>query len=184
MQPAAVIIGTRHTFQVGGEDCPREHAEALRELLLNACRNWNLRGIAEEMSTEGLINYKGTKSVPFSVATTLGLPYRACDPTLSQRALAGIIGPGEVLIDAKMRGLSDDEAEKRLAVEEIKREGYWLCELQDQNVWPTLFVCGANHINRFKSLLDSAGLPAHVLVEDWTPKTTKGATVELNSHSR
>ena len=103
MQPAAVILGTRHTFQVGGEDCPREHAEALRELLINACRDWNLRGIAEEMSSEGLIKYKGLKSVPFSVSTTLGLPYRACDPTSSQRVWSGIIGPGEVLIDAKMQ---------------------------------------------------------------------------------
>ncbi len=171
MQFAAVIVGTRHTFQVGGEDCPREHAEALGEFLINACRNWNLHGIAEEMSSEGLFNYKAIKSVPFSVATALGLPYRACDPTLTQRALAGIVGSGEILIDAKMQGLDDDEAEQRLAVEEMKREGYWLRELQDQNVWPTLFVCGAIHVNRFKLLLDSTGFPAHVLVEDWGPET-------------
>lgn len=169
MQPAAVIIGTRHTFQVGGEDCPIECAEAFHELLLSVCRNWNLRGIAEEMSAEGLAKYKGARSIPSSVATTLGLPYRACDPTSSQRVLAGIVGPGEVLIDARMQGLSDDEAEKRLAAEEIKREKYWLRELQEHDVWPTLFVCGASHASRFKSLLDSAGFPAYVLVEDWAP---------------
>lgn len=71
-----------------------------------------------------------------------------------------------------MRGLSDDEAAKRLVAEEIKRENYWLRELKKQDVWPTLFVCGANHINRFKSLLDSVGRPAHALVEDWAPKKT------------
>ena len=169
MQPSAVIIGTRHTFQVGREDCPRKCAEALQKFLLSACRNWNLRGIAEEMSSEGLIKYKVTKSIPSSVAATLGLPYRACDPTSSQRVSAGIVGSGEVLIDAKMQGLSEDETARRLADEEIKRESYWLRELQEQDVWPTLFVCGAIHANRFKSLLDSAGLPALVLVENWAP---------------
>ena len=169
MKPAVIIIGTNHICQVGGEKCATEDAEALRNLLLTVCQNWNLRGIAEEMSSEGLANYNGNNSVPFRVATELALPHRYCDPTSPERVLSGITGPGEVRLDAQRQGLSEDETAKRLVAEEHKREQYWLRKLQEQNVWPTLFVCGAKHVSHFKLLLDSAGHLAHVFIEDWTP---------------
>jgi len=169
MQPSVVIVGTSHTYQAGGKDCPCEAADLLRALLLNVCRDWNLRGVAEEMNFEGLIRYKSTQSIPSQVATALQLPHRDCDPTSSERVRAGIIGSGEVLLDAQMNGLAQEETAERLTIEEVKREQYWLKELQEQGVWPILFVCGANHANRFKLLLDSAGHPAHTLIADWAP---------------
>lgn len=172
MQPSIVIVGTSHTFQAGGEDCSSEVADLLRAFLFDVCRDWNLRGIAEEMNTEGLIRYKSTQSIPSQVATALQLPHRDCDPTASERSRAGIIGSGEVLLDAQMNGLTQEETAERLTIEEIKREQYWIKKLQEQKVWPTLFVCGANHANRFKLLLDSAGHPAHTLVANWAPNTS------------
>ncbi|MCK9634819.1 MAG: hypothetical protein M0R41_00890 [Methylobacter tundripaludum] len=169
MQPSVVIVGTRHTYQAGGKNCANENAELLRNFLLNACREWSLSGIAEEMSSDGLVYYQSIQSVPSRVATELELSHRYCDPTNSERVRVGIIGPGEIELEVKQNSLSEDEKINRLAAEEIRREQYWLKELQNQNVWPTLFVCGPNHVMSFKSLLDSVGHATHVLVEDWEP---------------
>jgi hypothetical protein len=179
MQPSVVIVGTSHTYQAGGKDCTNNDATLLRNLFLNACREWNLRGIAEEMNNEWLVSYQSVQSLPCQVATVLGLSHHYCDPNTSERIQAGIINSGNILLDAKLNGLSEDEKTKRLLIEEIKREQYWLSELQKQDIWPTLFVCGPNHVLRFKSLLDSVGYVTHILVQDWSPKTTIGQAAQV-----
>jgi hypothetical protein len=172
MQPTVIILGTNHIYQAGGKDCANDDSKLLRNVILNACQKWDLLGIAEEMNSEGLVRYKSTQSVPCQVATALGLSHCYCDPNTSERARAGIINAANILLDAQQNGFDEDEIAKRLGVEEIKREQYWLKELQKHDVWPILFVCGSNHVIRFKSLLDSAGYATHVLVGDWSPNTT------------
>ena len=169
MKAVVVIVGTCHKYQAGGKDCANEDAELFRNFLLNACLEWSISGISEEMNNEWLDHYESIQSVPSQVATELELFHHYCDPNSSERVRAGIIGRGEVLLEADLNRLSEDETANRYADEEIKRERYWLRELKEKGVFPTLFVCGANHVMRFKSLLDSNGLTAHVLVEDWAP---------------
>ena len=49
------------------------------------------------------------------------------------------------------------------------REGRWLDCVMELDAWPLLFVCGANHAERFRKRLQADGIDARVLFENWAP---------------
>ncbi len=49
------------------------------------------------------------------------------------------------------------------------REGWWFDGVMELDTWPLLFVCGANHAEPFCGRLQTFGIEAAVLVENWAP---------------
>lgn len=68
--------------------------------------------------------------------------------------------------------------DQRQIVEEIKkdywpiRERFWLENIIDKANEPIIFICGADHSERFKSLLIREGLEAEILINDWKGENT------------
>jgi hypothetical protein len=155
----AVLVGTSHTLQRTSID--------LGSFLENLCREHKVREVAEEMSEEALSQHEGAVSIPMQVARALAISHRLCDPNNEERAKLGIHQEGDIRVQAFPSSLSEPEVAARLADSNAKREKYWLDQLRSLDLWPVLFVCGADHVATFCQLLNHEGIATHVAAEDW-----------------
>tara|TARA_R110002049_G_scaffold20717_3_gene75893 strand:- start:23902 stop:24390 length:489 start_codon:yes stop_codon:yes gene_type:complete len=156
---AVIIVGTSHSIQIS--------SRKLKPFLERLCENFTVTAIAEEMSNEALVENNCEASIPMQVANALRLPHRFCDPNSAERTSLGIRQENDILISAFQGNLSETEVADRLAENHSKRESYWLDQLCDLNLWPVLFVCGANHVGSFCGLLRHENIAARVAAEDW-----------------
>lgn len=146
------LVGTDHRFQrVGSFGVPEEVFTEFTAQLTQLITERAIRGIAEEMSIEGLgLHRIHGGSLAFHLARELGLPHAYCDPPKIVREQRGIVS------------LAD-------------RERHWLDQLSSFAVFPCLFILGADHIASFSQLLNDSGFTATVLFDDWSPSSHVGA---------
>ena len=159
-----IVVGTSHSLQ-------RTSLE-LKGFLEHACRTFGANAVAEEMSEEALSQHGGAECIPMQVARALDIQHRLCDPNNAERAKLGIQQEADIRAHALPSVLSESEVAVRLADSNARRERYWLEQLRALNVWPVLFVCGADHVASFLQLLKHEGIAAHIAAEDWASNTT------------
>lgn len=166
------LIGTHHTYQYGvgssyDGGCTHEEESAFRHMVEGAARRFAFRGLAEELNEDGLSEHKVTRSVLQQQAAALGLPHCFCEPGRDERSALGIQQGSDVEITGWIRGWSKDELKQHLLAEFNKRETVWFDRLLGFDKWPILFVCGANHVPSFSSLLQERGVEVEVLETCW-----------------
>lgn len=166
------IIGTHHTYQYGvgstyGDGCTKEEEFAFRHLVESAAAKFAARALAEELNEDGLSEHNVTLSVLQLQAAALGLPHCFCEPGRAERAALGIQQGSEVEVTGWIRGWSQDEVKTHLLAQFHKRETVWCDRLLAFDKWPVLFVCGADHVDTFSSLLPERGMEAEVLETCW-----------------
>lgn len=158
-----VLIGTHHPYQIPGN----AGSDAFGAFLALACSAFDVRAIAEEMSTEALLESSVTRSVAEEISESRALQHRYCDPNSVQREELGIVGENTV----RIRGFFSnwDEAAVQTELRRIYaiREGVWADQLIEVDAWPTLFVCGCDHVSHFRDLLRTRGIKVSVLARNW-----------------
>lgn len=167
-----LLIGTHHTYQYGvgsryGGGCTKDEEDAFRQLIGIAAQTSLARALAEELNEDGLAEYNVTRSVLQREAAALGLPHCFCEPGRDERDALGIQQGNEVEVTGWIKGWSEEEVKRRLLAEFRKRETVWCDRLLSLDTWPVLFVCGADHVSGFSSLLSERGLDAVVLETCW-----------------
>ena len=161
-----IVVGTSHTIQTADLE--------LKPFLESLCMEFKVRAVAEEMNKEALAEKACAASIPMQIANALQLPHRFCDPNREERAKLNIHQENDIRIQAwlSQSNLSNSEIAVRVAESHAKREQYWLDQLRELNVWPVLFVCGADHVPQFCQLLKQQGISVHVAAEDWASNNT------------
>ena len=148
------IIGTGHTRTQmwsdairNGESLDTDAAtvERFQLYLRDASISLDAAVIAEELSRQVVEDRPGGASVAELVAHDLQLTHLYCDPDRDERR--------ELCI--------------RTGTE---REAIWLSRLQrlHPNSTSIIFVCGADHCDSFKAMLDQNELYARIYCGDWT----------------
>ncbi len=133
--------------------------------------------IAEELSTEALARIEpdtSAHSVAKQIASSQGLKHVYCDPDSNERLEAGIPTDEELGRRAHAEWMRTDEpmgdALRRFRTETYPaREEIWLSRLRvNTNLkQKILFICGADHIDSFSSLLANNDISFEVLERDW-----------------
>ena len=73
----------------------------------------------------------------------------------------------QIRISAFPEQLAEAEVQRQFENSLRDRKRYWLSELVKFNVWPVLFICGADHSLPFLSLLKLNELEAVLVEQDW-----------------
>lgn len=166
MKPEIVIIGTGHRLQAGHPEYSVDQHKRYRELLERTCKKYRIKLIAEEMSADVLSDYGTTETNGQQVATRKGIQHSFIDLTGKERSQFGIdrLSLHQTGQSAKL------SAPQFAALERFTgelRECLWLTRVLTINIWPTLFVCGANHGPRVEHLFNSVGKLAILEVNDY-----------------
>ena len=161
-----VVVGTSHSIQTASLE--------LKAFLESICKEVKICAIAEEMNKGALAERGYAESIPMQVANALQLPHRFCDPNREERARLDIGQENDIRAQAWLSRskLSESEITARVAESHAKRERYWLEQLRTLNLWPVLFICGADHVRTFCQLLKQQGISVQIEAEDWASNNT------------
>ena len=170
------LIGTSHRFQVSNSTTVAAHTESFRLLVHDYAKRESVCAIAEEMSLAEVQNRDATKSICEEVAEALSITHCYFDPNEEERSVLGIGQENAILarvLISRPRCTTQEEAKKHaaplIAASRAKREAEWLRRLKTVELERVLFVCGANHVDSFRNLLERNGYVACVLEQDWEP---------------
>ena len=165
----AWIIGTSHDYQRARSDCDGSGSGELRTALTAIATQKGVRAIAEEMNPEGLALHGADDSVCRQVAHALGISHRYCDPSRQERQALGIVEDDDIRMSGFFAARDPQAIEDDVRASFARREGRWFDCVMELDTWPLLFVCGANHAEPFRQRLQTFGVDARVLFENWAP---------------
>lgn len=180
MNRMVYILGTSHEYQRNDDTCQPESIGKFKRYLKFICQNYDIKAIGEEMSEEALKFWGREISIPrLFTQENPTISHKYCDPEREEQKKFGIKQSGyfsqgrqlpEILQSPDVNNLSEEEAKQLEWQEDLKREPIWLCKILELNRWPLLFICGSDHVDSFKKLLDSESLSASIIDNNWKPQ--------------
>lgn len=172
-----VLVGTDHNFQRPVEGPYSLGIAQFRAKIQELCAENQLEGIAEEMSVSALEEHNVTESVAQQVCASLGLRHQYSDPaSYAERYALGIHKDNDIRVEHVFSDWTQEQIEAdvltrgRVPSDRI-RENYWLRKVLEFDVWPLLFICGANHFTSFSTLLRTSGISVVEAYADWEPSS-------------
>ncbi len=159
------LIGTSHCYQ----HPENPDAGAFRAFVEQACATSRVRAIAEEMSLEAVSQKNAIQSLCKKIADAAGLLHRYCDLNNEQRQALHIQDEQVIKANAWLQSWDQERVEREVRASHEIRERHWLNELLTLDIWPILFVCGANHIEPFRVALETSGFRVDIVIRDWSP---------------
>ncbi len=177
------IIGVDHLVQYKNNIVPVEVQNRFRDFLGDTVEKYGIRVLAEEFHREYLRDvFFSSEAVVESVAASLAVEHRFCDPGSSERERLGIPYYSEIRDRVlESRGLErtdlvHDPSVGRSVEDECRgiarsywkrREEFWLEKLSDVIGSPILFVCGHEHVKGFEKILEGRGIRSLVVDPFW-----------------
>ncbi len=163
------LLGTSHEYQLLPEGPPGREPEQFRLLVDATCRRECIKAIGEEASRDFLARKGVSGSVCKHVADSLGIAHRYCDPSTMERKALGIVDEEDIRMSGFFGNWDQQRTDATVRASHAIRERRWLDQILELDSWPLLFICGANHTEPFRALLEANGLAVRVLYTNWTP---------------
>ena len=176
MPVLVLILGTSHPIQVGADTVDAETLAAFRQYLLSIIRDFNVDGIAEEMSIDGLKVRVGTSSIAYSISDQLGLSHLYADPSIEEQNRIGILPDHQLKMNGFFNCIPNSEVELQIDQQNLVREKIWLEKLKSFPPSRVLFICGSNHASRFAQLVQNAGIEVNTIAQTWQPNNSMHRT--------
>jgi hypothetical protein len=167
MHKVVAIIGTSHLYQFGGVARTEKQNQAFARLIVQACKAHSIRCLAEEMSHDALRVQDRTQSTVESIARNLGLSHIYCDPSEQEQSAMGLRVERNAAALKHFENWSDERISEGISVEHRQREQCWLKKLQENDLWPCLFICGSEHAVHFLLLLQASAFQVELVAEAW-----------------
>jgi len=150
-----IISGTSHELQCGTDEYSPESIYEFKAFIKEICHQNKVRCVVEEMSGEGLSDRGVNNTVAFEIAKDLSIEHYYTD--LTSKHLIDLY----MHIDSYM--LREPTNELKISKRDLLhknlldpvRERYWLANIIFLNIWPTLFICGSEHVENMKALITS-----------------------------
>lgn len=164
-----VLIGTSHQFQRGHPSCSQEEEQQFVDFIQAVCLKYRVAAVGEEMSAQLMIKEPRSETTCATVASRLGLQHTYCEPLPQERAALGIQDKQSLQAEALRQQWPDAKLNAEIRHSFELRESYWLRKLEEMDLWPVVFVCGADHVDSFQAKLNEAGHSIFVAYKDWSP---------------
>lgn len=164
-----ILVGTSHIYQICDGETDENAIEQFQQLLFRLCSHYVVKAIAEEMNQEALTESGAFKSVAQRVTDELNLAHQFSDPLRSVRQQLVIRQEHDIRAFAFINGRTKQQIESEIKNSHAIRERYWLDQLRSLNLWPLIFICGADHTESFSALLRDSGIEVIVPFPDWEP---------------
>jgi len=172
MSAQIIIFGTSHSLQCGNDQYSAKQIETFRQYVYDICRSKKIDFIAEEMISDSLDNLGRKATVAAGVAKRLDIKHKYIDLTAEERK--------KLYIDDESLASAATMVDSRLCPKQLRnelthklacpvRECYWLAHILNEKSWPTLLICGADHVENMDKLIDSIGLHVIISESDYKP---------------
>ena len=161
------VLGTDHCYQRRDVHFTEAQHVAFAQFVIEICRTRQIEVVGEEFSIDALAEAQIAQTVPYAIARSLNLVHRYCDPDLATRAKLGIQKEGDIRVNAHFNRWAESVIQQKLQASHRARETLWLQQIFELDVWPLLFVCGADHVMSFLTLLREQNIQVELVASDW-----------------
>ena len=165
MDQKIFIFGTSHEYQRPDPGLPKHQIMMFETELRKLCKKFSIRAISEENSLEAQKDL--SHSLPYEIAQSLKVTHQYCDPNRAKRNELGIRQEPDIRASHILDDAGEDDIKNEVVKSHQLREKYWLKEIVQQNLWPTLLICGASHVDSVARQAFGLGLKGQVLNKDW-----------------
>ena len=167
MSRTALVLGTDHGFQRRDPKFTESQHKRFVAFVTATVKANGVLALAEENSPEAFADDKIAESTVETVARELGLKHRHCDPGRKTRAALEIRQENDIRASFMFEKVSEAVIQQRIEESMRTRERHWLGQLLDFNMWPVLFICGADHSLAFLNLLRANNVDTVLVAQDW-----------------
>lgn len=167
MPKAMYIIGTDHKYQNRSEKFTELQHEGFERYISQTVVERSIAILAEENNEQAITEAGLTESSIQKLARVHSIRHLFCELDRKSRAENGMEQESGIRITEWMKGTTEDEIEQKIQESYRNREAHWLRCILKEDVWPILFICGANHSVQFLELALKNEVSAVLLAEDW-----------------
>lgn len=169
-----ILVGTAHKFQIAAAGDLASAAGEFLKFLHDLCSEHKVRAVAEEMNSHALQEKGATESVAQRLCAELRLLHHFSDPCPQERYALSIRQDNDIRAEHLFDGWTQEQIEADVlargsATSDRICERFWWQKLQEINVWPLVFICGADHFAPLATLLREAGVNVVEPDRDWDP---------------
>lgn len=171
MKTLLYIFGISHPLQCGSGECSTNDVGLFETELRKTCQTLTIHRIAEEMPQDALRRYGVTETVGNRIAKDLSIVYHNVDLNLEERNLLSLSDSSMASFVHK-QGFRDGGSAFRNRFTKMVyhvRERCWCTRIIAQEEWPTLFICGADHVVAVHRLWRSLRLKGEIVHQDYSP---------------
>ena len=164
------ILGTSHPLQCGAPKCAEESIRKFEIEIGEICSNFEIKRIAEEMSSDGLEHHEVTKTVCRRVANANDIPHEYVDLGREERSHFSL--DDSVVINTVRRHSISNGGPFRKAFDDLVnavRKRVWVARILSGNEWPVLFVCGSEHTVSIQELFGQLSINSKIAHCDYEP---------------
>ncbi len=176
------IIGVDHLIQYDNTIVPEHLYHQFTDLIKSVVNKNSISLIAEEFSVEAITSvYHAERGILQETAADLGVFHRYCDPEENDRIKIGIPYYAEIrdqvkkkykilqefILDDSLRATVKRETMELSKQYWSRREEFWLQCIIDYTDMNVLFVCGHDHVDRFRTLIIKKGIQSSIIDPFW-----------------
>ncbi len=154
-----ILVGTSHTLQCGNQTkCNETDISEFRKFVSSLCDEQKVKLIAEEMSLDALQHQGCLSTIAAVVAAEKNIAHINIDLTCDEQTALRIDDSSLARVALNLYENTQSSYMRNVLYERIShqiRERVWLARILSEGVSPTLFICGADHIQNFHNLTKS-----------------------------
>lgn len=165
MSAKIIIVGTCHTLQCGVGNYTDKQRNNYKNLIVKLCNSYSVALVAEEMCFYGLSQHEVSDTVVAKLTKTeIISEHEYIDIPFEGRSLLNIgyasIAKFKETEFSRIPSKSKREAQFRKRLLDPMRELYWFAKLLDIDRWPVLLICGDNHVENMRKLIQKVNKDA------------------------
>ena len=168
------LIGVNHKIQHNRDgDTGLSLRNKFSAFLVSKVKEYNITLLAEEFSEQAFQESNATIDTVKDVAEKLSIKHLFCDPNKKERKGINIPCREEIKNTFNIHGpvIGSSSEDSRIKEEQRKyhnvRENFWYNRIEKHISKNLIFICGADHMKSFETLLVGKGHKTIVLIENW-----------------
>jgi len=162
------IVGTDHKYQHRSCELTELQHEDFERYIGGIVLEKKIALLAEE-NNEQFVQENGlAQSTIQKLAKIHSVEHLFCELDRKSRAENGMEQESGIQISGLLNGHSKEEIARNIQESYRNREAYWLKCILEKDVWPVLFICGANHAIPFQELVSRNDALPLLLSGDWS----------------
>ena len=168
MPQTIYIVGTDHKYQHRSSKLTGDQHLGFESFIGQIIAENRIALLAEENCIQAVKENELHESVLQLVARSHDIDHLFCELDRKARSERRMGPEDNIRVSGILNSSSPEKIEQLIQDSYRRREAHWLQCIMQKELWPTLFICGANHSEPFHKLVSQSNTHAVLLSDDWS----------------
>lgn len=168
MPKTLYIVGTDHKYQNRSDEFTDDQHAGFERYISQIITESEIALLAEENNEQAVLERGLAESSIQKLSRAHQIQHLFCELDRKTRAENGMEQENGIRLSGFFNNWTPEGIESKIQESYRNREAYWLKLIVERDVWPALFICGANHALPFQELVSKNHIIPVLLSQDWS----------------